>query len=181
MTAPKIELSGSTALRPGMALTGAVHWDVSAPPSMAELRLVWRVRSDAHFERTVVRRQPVAALPRLEDGAPYRTAFVEADPDTATALAGREARWFAFTMPEAPYSFVGTLFSLVWTVELSVGDDEVADSVEITLSASGEAIRVSAHHAGDAEPTARTTDPEGGADPPWAVHFPSRSRHESTK
>lgn len=138
MSPPRIELTSAKSLRPSDRLQGVVRWDLSEAPVRAELRLLWFTRGEGKPDREVIRVEPVEQLPRAQEGSPYRG--TAARPQQRSELRPSERRSFSFRMPEGPYSFCGSLITLVWALELEVEPDGLADQVEVSLSASGEAI-----------------------------------------
>jgi hypothetical protein len=97
MSTLSIELGGgSNWVLPGNRVQGTVSWQVEEEPEAVELRLFWFTRGKGTEEAEVID-QLRLARPGL-DGE----------------------RSFAFTLPEGPYSFSGTLISLVWALELVV-------------------------------------------------------------
>jgi hypothetical protein len=163
--APRITLTSGAALRPGTPVAGVIRWDLPAPPSSAELRLVWFTVGEGTPEHTVVRLEPVASLPALPaEGGPYREAPAIAGADLA--LRCQEDRRFSFLAPEGPHSFDGALFSLGWALELAVEPDTLSDRVDLCLSPTGEPIQIA--------PTRRSTDPPPPETPPLAEAPPPR-------
>ena len=88
--------SDVASFEPGEELTGSVSWELNKPPRDLELRLFWFTRGkgteDAGLVQSLRFEQPLNA----------------------------ETRSFSFRLPEAPYSFRGSLISLVWALELIV-------------------------------------------------------------
>jgi hypothetical protein len=119
MSRMHVELADSkTKYRPGETLEGVAFWELDNAPRVLELRLFWRTQGKGTVDVEVVQ-----ALPFNGIGA-------------------RDRRPFRFVLPAGPYSVSGSLVSVVWGVELvtePVGD---AASVEITLSPTGEEIRL---------------------------------------
>ncbi len=102
--------------RPGEEVSGAVGWTVDKEPKSAEVRLFWYTAGKGTRDVGIV------AAQRLE------------------APKSNDERSFAFTLPEAPYSFSGTLISLIWAIELVVDPGGLSERVEITVSPTGEEI-----------------------------------------
>ena len=97
MSTLKIELfEDQTAFQPGEEVQGKVFWTSEQPPQRIELRLFWFTKGkgteDAGIVETVPFDQPLVS----------------------------ETRAFRFRLPAAPYSFSGSLISLVWALELIV-------------------------------------------------------------
>src|SRR4051812_4642676 len=97
------------AFAPGEEIAGAVRWECDAAPTAAEVRLAWFTRGKGN-----------------EDAAVVETIAFDAP------QAG-DTREFAFVAPEAPYSFSGTLISLIWVVELVLQPGEEFERVEIVI------------------------------------------------
>ena len=110
MSGLRIEIDGDRrAFKTGDTLAGRVSWDVSRATS-AELRLFWFTRGKG-----------------TEDvGLVDSLAF--ADPRAA------DERQFRFTLPREPYSFSGTLLSIVWALELIVEPGSAVERREFVLS-----------------------------------------------
>ncbi len=92
-------LDNRTAFRPGETLEGAVIWELEKPPAIAELRLLWFTRGKGTEDSEVVSTVTFAA-PQAGDTRDFRIA-----------------------VPAAPYSFDGRLISLIWALELVLGDE----------------------------------------------------------
>lgn len=101
-------------LRPFDELSGSVRWDGEAPADGAELRLFWITAGRGTEESMVIARQPI----------------------------GPGGGRFRFELPDAPYSFSGTLVSVRWALELVVDDDEVAAARDFILSPTGGELRL---------------------------------------
>jgi hypothetical protein len=113
----RIELTdGRTAFKPGEPLTGNVTWRVEGEPSSAELRLFWYTSGKGT--------QDVAIVDTIAFAAPR--------PD--------DQRDFTLTLPREPYSFSGTLISLIWAIELIVEPGGHVERREFVLSATGQEV-----------------------------------------
>ena len=117
----KIELEQSqTAYRPGDVVAGTARWQLDEQPRQVECRLIWYTQGkgdqDAGLGEAVVFEQP-----GLHDH-----------------------RSFRFTLPHGPYSFSGTLISLIWAVELSVCPGGLCERREITVGPAGREILLQA-------------------------------------
>lgn len=99
-----------TAYAPGETVSGTLFWVLPEPPEEIRLTAGWwtegRGTKDAQIEMT----------------REWQT----------TSLAGEEK--FSLTLPTHPYSFSGTLISLIWAIELSTRQGEHSVSERITLS-----------------------------------------------
>jgi hypothetical protein len=101
---------------PGEILSGRVSWTVDSTPDSVELRLFWYTQGKGSEDVGVVE---TASFDR-----PSR----------------QEQRPFRFPLPMEPFSFSGTLISLIWALELVVipgsesTEDEGAARREIVVS-----------------------------------------------
>jgi hypothetical protein len=94
---------------PGEQIAGAVRWERAEAPKAAEVRLCWFTRGKGN-----------------EDAAVVETVAFEAP------QAG-DTREFAFVAPPEPYSFSGTLISLIWVVELVLQPGDEFERIEIVI------------------------------------------------
>ncbi|HLH27702.1 MAG TPA: hypothetical protein VKW77_02225 [Acidimicrobiales bacterium] len=119
MSRIQVELAdGKTTYRPGEAVEGVAFWELDAPPASIEIRLFWRTQG-----KGTVDVQVVEALPQAGAGPSDRRAF-------------------RFLLPAAPYSVSGVLVSIVWGVEVVAEPRSESAAVEITVSPTGEEIRL---------------------------------------
>ncbi|MCB0339344.1 MAG: hypothetical protein KDD53_07055 [Bdellovibrionales bacterium] len=110
--------SGKKAYRPGEVVSGRVSWQVEAEPKSAEVSLFWH---------TVGR----------------GTEDVEVVDKCSLHVSGLSTEMpFSFTLPDSPYSFSGTLISLVWAVELVLSDPDHSYMEEIIVSPILEEIKL---------------------------------------
>jgi len=117
MSELRIELvDGRTGFTAGESLSGRVVWRVEGQPSSAELRLFWYTSGKGTQDVGVVTTMAFAA-PRQED-----------------------QRDFTLPLPREPYSFSGTLISLVWAIELIVEPGAHVERRELVLSATGREV-----------------------------------------
>jgi hypothetical protein len=113
----RIELAGGrTAFKPGEAIAGRASWRVDGDPESVELSLFWYTNGKGTQDVGVVQRLTFAA-PRRED-----------------------QREFTLPLPREPYSFSGTLISIVWAVELIVEPGGHVERCEFVLSGSGREV-----------------------------------------
>jgi hypothetical protein len=98
------------AFEPGETIRVMLEWSLPEEPKKLELRVVWSTvgkgTADVGVEHTTV-----IDSPRQED-----------------------SREMELTLPMAPYSFSGTLISLVWALELVVLPSLESRRVEITIA-----------------------------------------------
>jgi len=102
--------------RPGEEVSGAIGWTLDKQPKSAEVRLFWYTAGKGTRDVGVVATQKLEA-PQAND-----------------------ERSFSFRLPESPYSFSGTLISLIWAIELVVDPGGLSERLEITVSPTGEEI-----------------------------------------
>jgi|SRR5688572_4089380 hypothetical protein len=108
-----------TQFRPGEEVTGAVQWEGTEKPKLAEVRLFWFTRGKGTEDVEVI------AADSFGDPQPGDT------------------RTFRFVLPDGPYSFNGKLISLTWAVEFVLKPGDHAERIEIVVSPIGEEIRLS--------------------------------------
>jgi hypothetical protein len=110
MTNLKIDFSNDrTTFRPGEEVAGTVSWSTDQPVQKLELRLFWFTRGKG-----------------TQDMGLVETARFEQPSQN-------ETRSFRFRLPEAPYSFSGTLISVVWALELIVHPSKEVTRSEIQV------------------------------------------------
>ncbi len=110
----------TTAFRPGDEIRGSASWSFAKAPKSAGIRLYWHTQGKGDRDAVTV--------------ATHAIPFPQA----------AQSHAFTFTAPQFPYSFSGRLISLVWGLELVLGDEEESvtcdiviapDAVEIDLTA----------------------------------------------
>ena len=109
---------GKTKFRPGERVEGLAFWELDEAPKSLEVRLYWRTQGKGTVDLEIVRTELVPV--------PF--------------AAGRRA--FAFELPAGPYSMSGRLVSIVWGVELVAEPKGQSENVGITLSPTGEEVRI---------------------------------------
>lgn len=103
-------------LLPGMSVGGSVAW-----------------RSDRPVDRLAVR------LIHYTEGKGTRDVEVVAEEEwVSPGDAGERA--FSFSLPDSPYSFSGSLISLIWAVEAVAWPGEATARVPFEMSPSGQEI-----------------------------------------
>ena len=111
MPSVSLHLAGQhTAFSPRETIAGQASWQLDAPPKSAELRLFWSTSGRGKEEQGIVQ--------SISFPSPGAT----------------ETRPFTLTLPEAPYSFSGTLMTLTWTLELLVQPGNYSDGIDITIA-----------------------------------------------
>ena len=114
-----VELDGGkTRFAPGESMRGTAGWRLDEPPEGLEVRLFWYTEGKGQRDVEIVETVPVESNAR------------------------EGSREFTLSAPDAPLSFSGKLISLVWAVELVRLPDGEAARQEITLSHTGEEIRI---------------------------------------
>jgi hypothetical protein len=107
-----------SAFEPGEELTGSASWQLERGARSVELRLFWFTRGRG-----------------IEDAAVVQTIRFE-NP------LNEETRSFSFRLPEAPYSFVGQLISLVWALELIVEPSKEVARQDIIVGPGRQEVRL---------------------------------------
>lgn len=113
-----IDIERSGGFRPGETVSGRVEWALEREPDALELRLFWytegRGDRDAGIARTL----------RIEH--PGRTG----------------SQFFDLELPSGPYSFSGTLISLIWALELVAEPGEGTARREIVVGPGDAEVRL---------------------------------------
>lgn len=110
-------LDGVTAFEPGAKLEGTAVWQLAAAPERLEVRLFWYTAGKGTRDVGVVE---TAAL--------------------TPAAQGQED--FHFQLPRGPYSFSGTLVSILWALELVAEPSGKSTRQEIVVAPGGREVRV---------------------------------------
>jgi len=109
---------GKTKYRPGERLDGVAFWELADAPKSIEVRLYWRTQGKGTVDLEIVR------AVKFDGPGP------------------NDRRPFSIEVPSAPYSVSGKLVSIVWGVELVAEPQDGSSNVELTISPSGEEIRL---------------------------------------
>ncbi len=107
-----------TKYRPGERLEGVAFWELGLPPKSVALRLYWRTQGKGTVDLKIVR------------------------PGKFDRPAASDRRPFSIDLPPGPYSVSGKLVSIVWGVELVAEPKGESGNVEITISPTGEEVRL---------------------------------------
>lgn len=107
---------GRSAFAPGESLSGTASWTTEKPVESVEIRLFWRIKGTTFHDVQIT----------------DSTVF-------ANAKTG-DTRRFSFVLPAAPYSFTGSLMSLVWSLELVLQPKLGAHHIEFVLTPNREPI-----------------------------------------
>ena len=121
-----IRLDGRTAFEPGETISVEIEWSLPSPVDAIELRAVWN---------TVGKGTKDVGIEEI---------LTIASPNV------KESRLVNVALPTAPYSFSGTLISLVWALELVVLPSGAACRQEITIAPEGLKIELTAQRAANA-------------------------------
>lgn len=104
---------------PGETLRGRVQWHSDADLTNAELRLFYYTAGKGSRDTEVIAVRPWPAPPQAVDEE------------------------FSFDLPAGPYSFSGTLISLVWAIELVLEPGGHHERLEFVVSPTGHEIDLS--------------------------------------
>jgi hypothetical protein len=114
----RIELDGPGAVEPRSEISGTVHWTLPATPSSIHTRLFWYTEGKGDRDLSVVE-----------------------ETTTQTSSASGSLR-FRFRLPEGPYSFSGTLISLIWGIEAVAAPGGTTGRAELTVGPGGREARI---------------------------------------
>lgn len=109
---------GATSFQPGDVVAGTMRWQLPEAPETIELRLFWSTSGKGDQDLEVVE-----SLSFNSPGA-------------------QGERPFQLRLPAGPYSFSGRLITLSWAVEAVALPAERAGNLSITVSPTGEEIRL---------------------------------------
>lgn len=109
---------GRTKYRPGDVVRFLARWDLDQSPPFMEARLFWHTSGRGRHSLRLIDSLVFERPPR------------------------RDERRCELTLPDSPYSFSGKLISLQWTIELVVEGSKAFQRVDLTVSPTGEAIRL---------------------------------------
>ena len=101
---------GANAFLPGEVVEGTVSWQLRIPAKTAELRLFWYTEGKGDQDLRVVETVTFANPER------------------------QDRRGFSVRLPEGPFSFSGTLISLLWALEVVLDPGSRADRLNLTVS-----------------------------------------------
>ena len=114
-----IHLDSGAALEPGSEVRGRVDWQAAVErPETVMISLLWYTEGKGT--------EDVEIVDQIE---------IE-DPPAAGS------REFSFTLPDFPWSFSGTLVSVLWRVEASIEPDGGGEHVGLVSAPGGEEIRI---------------------------------------
>ena len=101
---------GRKAFEPGETIEVVAEWNCPRPPERVEVQLLWYTRGKGDTDRALARSVPLDA------------------PQAS------ERRTIELQLPEAPYSFSGTLISLVWAVRLELFGAAKSKQLDLVVS-----------------------------------------------
>ena len=114
-----IHLENGTSYEPGSEVRGRVEWQaVAERPKAVLISLLWHTEGKGT--------EDIEILEQVE---------VEHPP----AVGSRD---FTFRLPDFPWSFSGTLVSLIWAIEASVEPDGTVERVGLVSAPGAEEIRL---------------------------------------
>ncbi len=109
---------GQTAFQPGDIVHGIASWELDVQPQQTEARLFWFTEGRGTRDVEIVNR---ATWPRP---------------------AQSDSREFSFQLPASPYSFSGSLITLVWAVELIALPSEECVHAEFVMAPEGREVQL---------------------------------------
>ncbi|MEM7588273.1 MAG: hypothetical protein AAF560_33105 [Acidobacteriota bacterium] len=114
-----IQLETGEAYEPGSEVRGRVSWQsLGRPPNSVPISLLWHTEGKGTEDVEIIEQE------RLE----------------TPAATGDHA--FAFRLPDFPWSFSGTLISLVWAIEASLDPGGEVSRVNIVCAPGAEEVRL---------------------------------------
>ena len=90
-----IEIEGKGTFQPGEEICGRARWELPKNPKWLEVKLLWRTEGKGDQDI------------RMAETVRFETPSASGVKD------------FRFTAPSGPYSFSGTLISIVWCIQLA--------------------------------------------------------------
>jgi hypothetical protein len=110
--------AGRTAFLPGEILEVTAGWKLRENADAVELRLLWHTHGEGEPDMNVVEKLRIEPAERLG------------------------TRHWAVQLPNGPYSFIGSLVSLEWSLELMVEPSDEASRLDLTIGPQGKAIEL---------------------------------------
>ncbi len=107
-----------TTLVPGQVIDGRVGWHLESPAKRAMLRLFWYTEGRGTQDVGIVEELTL--------------------PEERATCSGS----FRFTIPEAPYSFLGNLVTLKWAIELVLNKGKQVERLDLVVSPWVEQVRL---------------------------------------
>ena len=123
----RIDLDGGTAREPGTEVSGTVSWVLETDPTAVAVRIFWYTEGKGDRDLSVVE-EIAAEMPGITGRLP-----------------------FTFRLPPGPYSFSGTLISLLWAIEAVADPSGAAARTELVVGPGGREARIDRPE--DAAPT----------------------------
>jgi hypothetical protein len=119
MDSIQVETRSGTVFAPGETVQGTVSWQLDTPAKTVELRLFWYTTGKGDQDVGVVSTVPFPSP------------------------AQQDQRSFSISLPSGPYSFSGSLISLLWALEAVAEPGARAGRVEILVSPTRQEIVLS--------------------------------------
>ncbi len=116
----RIHLKGGVAYEPGSEVRGRVEWQAEAGerPKAVLISLLWHTEGKGTEDVEILEQIEVEHPPVIGD------------------------RDFTFRLPDFPWSFSGTLLSLIWAVEASLEPGSTVERVDLISAPGGEEVRL---------------------------------------
>lgn len=112
-------LENRTRYRPRDVVEGVAGWELEAPPASAEVRLFWHTSGKGDQDVVVV---ATHAFKNMQ---------------------ATDAQIYQLRIPDVgPYGFSGKLITLQWSVELVVEPGHHVQRIDLSVSATGEEVRL---------------------------------------
>ena len=104
--------------RPGETIEGEIRWNLISQPESLELSLFWYTKGKGTQDIKIIR-------------------SIKIDSPGASG-----SKTFTFNVPDGPYSFSGTLISLMWAIELVAYPDKKTCRAEMVVSPTEQEIQL---------------------------------------
>ncbi len=115
----EIHLDTATALEPGAEVRGRIEWQVEIRHAKSlMISLLWHTEGKGDEDVEIVE---------------------QIEFDNPPAIGNRD---FSFLLPEFPWSFSGTLISLIWAVEASIEPGGAVERLSLVSAPGGEEVRL---------------------------------------
>lgn len=116
MSKMEIQIGGRDTFQPGEEISGTARWELPKNPRWLEVSLFWRTEGEGNQDMSVVERI------RFETSSAHGT------------------KDFRLKVPSGPYSFSGSLISIIWWIQLAEIRDRNPVSKRITISPKGREV-----------------------------------------
>jgi hypothetical protein len=111
-----IEIEGGDAFRPGEEIRGRARWELPKNPKWLEVSLFWRTEGKGN--------QDMRTAERVRFQTPGDSGVKD----------------FRVTAPSGPYSYSGTLISIIWWIQLAKLGSKKPVRKKVTISATGKEV-----------------------------------------